>query len=98
MRRPYENENPMDVVGHRRELVQEKPREMGWQVSPALIYHLAERGKDHPPVRDVPQHTLPVVCADRDEVRSWLGVAVSAQAEGTTMVGAGLNTDHVTFP
>jgi hypothetical protein len=58
MRRPYENENPMRVMGHHHGWAQEKPGKVGWQVSPALVYHLAERGKGHPTIHDLnPAHT-----------------------------------------
>jgi hypothetical protein len=55
MRRPYENENPMHVMGRDRKPVQEKPGKMGLQVPPAFVCHLAERGKDHPCVHALAQ-------------------------------------------
>jgi len=97
MRRPYEDENPMHMIGHDHEPVQEKPREMRREISPAFVCHLAERGKGHPTIHDLTQHTLTAMSADRDEIHARLRVVVARQANRTTTVSFGVVTCMSSF-
>jgi hypothetical protein len=57
-----------------------------WDGVPASGGHCSQRVQPHFSVHDLAEQARSILCADRHEIRPWLGIITSLQADGAAMV------------
>jgi hypothetical protein len=67
-----------------------------WQFPPRRIHHISRRIQHHVAIHNVAKQWLALVGAYRDEIRTGLGIIVSAQANGFAVMNFRIKS-HITF-
>ncbi len=93
MRRPYvlnDSDDTMDMVGHNHEGIQQNMRKMNGQCLPAGFCHTPISIQTHCAVHHVSEKTYVPMGTDRDKIGARLPVIVIFQADGSTVMFAGV--------
>ena len=78
-------DDPVDVIRHDHERIKCDVPVMVWQSVPEVVGCIAERGPFDRAVIDGAEKALPLVAADRDEVRPGGGVVVGAEPSSAAL-------------
>ena len=86
---PYvivDNDDTVYMIGHDLERAQFYMRPSFWQFLPFLPSNLPIFVQDHFLVFNMPENTAAVMCADRNKIRAFLAIIVTAQANTAPMM------------
>jgi len=76
------------MVWHDTEFIQNHMWVMLGQIIPGVLYNFPQLIQNHLTTHNLPQQTFALMCASRDEIGPGMGIIVSLEADGATVVFA----------